>query len=468
MAIRRSNFYNNPEIGQAFTNLAQAFAPPSGSDLAGYAQAALTRQKAKALSDYLTLGATATPEQRDLAAYAADLYDPRNGIGARDMESADRRYTSDQSLAGTKYTADRTFESSRANNAADNEQKMKQAILSNEKDLGVAMLTPVVAGATRFVPPAFQAKYGVPDKQVGTLSASAGETVLAPNGQTLSGAPTNEQVLAAAFRDVRDKGLITDQNIVDAIMGKEAPVQAIDPLSGAPRFMAPGEAARIGAKPATDVTKQGDAAHKLRGEITQLPSYKNHAQAMPVYRSMLSTADRDTKASDLNLIYGLAKILDPGSVVRESEIVMAQDTQGTADRLNGMVNAVIGGSRLMPDARAALMREAHSRMLAYEDVLDRDLAHYGGIGDRVGLNRADVLPPFERSKPFEPKQASQPVPAAGRASAPTSNAAPVRVSTPAEAMKLPPGTPVILPDGSRGFVPALEPTASMGDPMGAW
>lgn len=55
---------------------------------------------------------------------------------------------------------------------------------------------------------------------------------------------------------------------------------------------------------------------QLRQEIQGLPSYKNLAQAAPVYQSMVDAAGRDNRASDVNLIYGMAKIMDPGSVER--------------------------------------------------------------------------------------------------------------------------------------------------------
>ncbi len=73
-----------------------------------------------------------------------------------------------------------------------------------------------------------------------------------------------------------------------------------------------------------------DVTTNLRKEVQGLPSYKNFAQAAPIYRGMTEAAGRDTKAADLNLVYGLGKIMDPTSVVREGEIVMANDTQGWA------------------------------------------------------------------------------------------------------------------------------------------
>jgi hypothetical protein len=80
-----------------------------------------------------------------------------------------------------------------------------------------------------------------------------------------------------------------------------------------------------------------DDTSKLRNEISQLPSYKNMAQAAPIYKSMADAAGRNTKAADLNMVYGLGKIMDPGSVVREGEIQMANNAQGWQEKLNGIV-----------------------------------------------------------------------------------------------------------------------------------
>ena len=50
--ISPNRYYNDPALGQGFSNLASIFAPPSGSDLSGYATAAATKQKAAQLADY--------------------------------------------------------------------------------------------------------------------------------------------------------------------------------------------------------------------------------------------------------------------------------------------------------------------------------------------------------------------------------------------------------------------------------
>ncbi|WP_259665069.1 hypothetical protein [Rhizobium bangladeshense] len=130
----------------------------------------------------------------------------------------------------------------------------------------------------------------------------------------------------------------------------------------------------------------------LRKEVQGLPSYKSYQQAAPVYQSMIDTAKTDSKASDLNLVYGLGKIMDPNSVVREGEMVMVNNTASLPDWLSGMINSVNGGQRLTPETRQAVLNEARSRMSAYRGALDNDISQYRGIIGRRGMNEADVLP----------------------------------------------------------------------------
>jgi len=130
----------------------------------------------------------------------------------------------------------------------------------------------------------------------------------------------------------------------------------------------------------------------LRKEVQNLPTYKSYQQAAPVFQSMIDTAKTDSKASDLNLVYGLGKIMDPNSVVREGEMVMVNNTASLPDWFSGIINSVNGGQRLTPETRQAILAEARSRMGAYRGALDNDIGQYRGIISRRGMNEADVLP----------------------------------------------------------------------------
>lgn len=152
-------------------------------------------------------------------------------------------------------------------------------------------------------------------------------------------------------------------------------------------------------KVATRVATEGmpatsEEATKLRTEVQGLPSYKNLTQAAPIYKTMLDSAGRNTRASDLNLVYGLGKIFDPGSVVREGEMVMVKNTASVPDWLVGAANSLNGGAALQPATRDAIMREAFSRIQSYKSVFDQDVSMYRGIADRNKMRQEDVIPNF--------------------------------------------------------------------------
>jgi hypothetical protein len=149
-----------------------------------------------------------------------------------------------------------------------------------------------------------------------------------------------------------------------------------------------------------------DDTTKLRHEVSQLPAYKNLAQAAPIYKSMVETAGTNSKASDLNLVYGLGKIFDPNSVVREGEMVMVKNTASLPDWLIGTANALNGGQALTPETRAAILKEAHNRIQAYKSLYDQDTSMYRGIAERNRMNPADIVQDFGEFKPYTPAAAT--------------------------------------------------------------
>lgn len=113
MAIR-PNRYNDPALGAGFESLASLFAPMGGSDVAGYAAADASRQKALldaqkyGLIDLFTQDGL-DASRRDVLGAASGLYNPTQGFGARDMADATSRRGQDLTLEGTKYGHDTTL-----------------------------------------------------------------------------------------------------------------------------------------------------------------------------------------------------------------------------------------------------------------------------------------------------------------------------------------------------------------------
>lgn len=162
----------------------------------------------------------------------------------------------------------------------------------------------------------------------------------------------------------------------------------------------------------------------VRKEIQQLPSYKNFAQAAPIYDTMVDASGRDTKAADLNLVYGLGKIFDPGSVVREGEMVMVKDTASLPDWLTGAINSLNGGARLSAGTRNMILKEARSRIESYKSMVDTDMQQYRALAQEFGLKEEFLIPPIPglrdlppmrdeaEALPLPPATPSAPAPAA--------------------------------------------------------
>ena len=101
-----NRYYNDPAIGQAMSNLAGLFAPPSGGDLSGYATAAATKEKAARMAELFNYAKDPNYDQTqaDRLGVLAGLYSP------------------DQSY----YSVDQANDTSRANNSADNARALMQ------------------------------------------------------------------------------------------------------------------------------------------------------------------------------------------------------------------------------------------------------------------------------------------------------------------------------------------------------
>lgn len=151
---------------------------------------------------------------------------------------------------------------------------------------------------------------------------------------------------------------------------------------------------------------------KMREQFDTLQSVKDYRKANTVFRSAIEAAKNDTKASDLNLVYAFATLMDPGSVVRDSESGMVTATQSASDRVKALVASVSGRATFSPEARQNLLAEMSGRYEAYKTAHDDLASTFGGIADRSGINRQNVVVPYPEVK-YERPQVRQMAPASG-------------------------------------------------------
>jgi hypothetical protein len=148
---------------------------------------------------------------------------------------------------------------------------------------------------------------------------------------------------------------------------------------------------------------------KMREQFDQLQTVKDYRKANTVFRSAIDAAKNDTKASDLNLVYAFATLMDPGSVVRESETGMVTATASASARVQGLINGLQGKSTFDNATRQALVAEMASRYQAYKTAHDDLAGTFGGIADRTpGVNRQNVVVPYPDVQYERPTVAQMP------------------------------------------------------------
>lgn len=141
-----------------------------------------------------------------------------------------------------------------------------------------------------------------------------------------------------------------------------------------------------------------DFSKRFSGE----ESVKAFTSILPQFASALRA--EDTKAGDLNLIYAFGKIMDPGSVVREGELTMVQDTGALGDRLRGMLSEVDGRGRLSPNTRRALLNELRNRGSALADSYNQVRGSYAERARAYGFDPELALGPHP-ALPFQQAEA---------------------------------------------------------------
>lgn len=172
----------------------------------------------------------------------------------------------------------------------------------------------------------------------------------------------------------------------------------------------------IGGGPQVQTIMQGgpkfDDVTKLRTEFQNQPGPKQYTETLGVYQSMMKSGQRDTPASDLDMIYGLAKLLDPGSVVREGEFATVRSSQAIPDQIRGYWQYLVEGKgKLDQNARQSIMEIARHRIESYREQAQGDIARYRDLAITNRFDPSQVVKDFPETPRYS-------VPAGGSPGAP--------------------------------------------------
>lgn len=146
----------------------------------------------------------------------------------------------------------------------------------------------------------------------------------------------------------------------------------------------------------------------IRKELHATKEYQNWIVVRPVTEAARKAVKIDNAAADLDIIYAVAKQVDPDSVVREGETAMVVKTGSPAQQFMGTWNFVTGGGRLTQEQRSQLMRIIEDRGQAHYNNFLRAYEPYKYSIEKHKLDRKEIVDDdiFEFGKPSVPGSSS--------------------------------------------------------------
>lgn len=142
--------------------------------------------------------------------------------------------------------------------------------------------------------------------------------------------------------------------------------------------------------PAEEKELPVDDEGKLRKEFNALTD--DFRKVDEAYRRIVASAENPSAAGDLALIFNYMKVLDPGSVVRESEFATAQNAAGVPARIRAQYNQVLRGERLADEQRADFVNRASMLYEAAREGFAARRDQYREIATQYGFDPARAVP----------------------------------------------------------------------------
>jgi hypothetical protein len=188
-----------------------------------------------------------------------------------------------------------------------------------------------------------------------TFQVSPGESVITRSGQLIGRAPqeiTPTTDIGKARQDLRS-GFITEDDFKKINKAPPEFKTSIGKLLGdkqaAISSFGEGSEQVKAIQSAIDSESKGEAPKLtevagVRKEFTKLSG--DFLKLRDSIKKVRSGGEDVSAAGDLALIFNFMKILDPGSVVRESEFATAANTAGVPERTRALYNRVLRGERL--------------------------------------------------------------------------------------------------------------------------
>lgn len=137
-----------------------------------------------------------------------------------------------------------------------------------------------------------------------------------------------------------------------------------------------------------------DLSSKFKSE----PIYKDLQDMKSAYSQISSALRQGTPISDTAAATKIMKLLDPGSVVRESELGMAMAAGGRMDRLQNYLKMYMTGEKLTPTQRTEFQSLADELYSAAGSLYNQKRTEFQALGDAFKLQNVETA----LGNPFTP------------------------------------------------------------------
>jgi hypothetical protein len=139
---------------------------------------------------------------------------------------------------------------------------------------------------------------------------------------------------------------------------------------------------------------------KLKSEFRSEPVYKAYSEMQSAYGQINDSLNTASPAGDLAAATKFMKLLDPGSVVRESELGMAMAASGALDRAKNYAQLRISGEKLTETQRKDFAKLANDLFSTATTAYNTKRGEFEQMGTAYGLdaNRALGAPAKMPSK----------------------------------------------------------------------
>lgn len=131
---------------------------------------------------------------------------------------------------------------------------------------------------------------------------------------------------------------------------------------------------------------------------------KEFTSAFTSFRKIAMTDPDDaTGADDIALIFNYMKVLDPNSVVRESEFGLAAQSGSFGQTIMAAYQQIQSGQKLTPTQRRYFMDSAQAQFAPYVELRNRTETRYGQRADQLGVDKANVFDAVVGSESYLPR-----------------------------------------------------------------